>query len=101
MKAIDPACGFTFEELSLVPGLDTPADAAVTVLAKHLAGRNDHAKVAYGTEAGLFHEIGIPTVVVGPGSIEQAHKPDEYVEAIELTKSDDFIARLIDHARRH
>jgi acetylornithine deacetylase len=100
MKAIDPASGFTFEELSLVPGLDTPADADVTVLAKRLAGRNDHAKVAYGTEAGLFQEIGIPTVVVGPGSIEQAHKPDEYIQAVELTKSDAFIARLVEHASR-
>lgn len=98
MKAIAPEAGFIFEELALVPGLDTAADAPVTVLAKRLAGRNDHAKVAYGTEAGLFQEIGIPTVIVGPGSIEQAHKPDEYVEATELEKADAFIQRLIDHA---
>lgn len=98
MKAIAPEAGFTFEELALVPGLDTAAEAPVTVLAKKLAGRNDHAKVAYGTEAGLFQEIGIPTVIVGPGSIEQAHKPDEYVEAVELEKADAFVQRLIDHA---
>jgi acetylornithine deacetylase len=100
MKAIAPEAGFTFEELALVPGLDTAADAPVTVLAKRLAGRNDHAKVAYGTEAGLFQEIGIPTVVVGPGSIEQAHKPDEFIEAEELVKADAFIARLVEHAAR-
>ncbi len=98
MKAIAPEAGFTFVELALVPGLDTAADAPVTVLAKRLAGRNDHAKVAYGTEAGLFQEIGIPTAIVGPGSIEQAHKPDEYVEAAELAKSDAFMERLIAHA---
>lgn len=98
MKAIAPDAGFTFEELALVPGLDTAADAPVTVLAKKLAGRNDHAKVAYGTEAGLFQEIGIPTAIVGPGSIEQAHKPDEYVEAAELDKADAFMAKLIAHA---
>ena len=98
MKAIAPDAGFTFEELALVPGLDTAADAPVTVLAKKLAGRNDHAKVAYGTEAGLFQEIGIPTAIVGPGSIEQAHKPDEYVEAAELDKADVFMAKLIAHA---
>jgi acetylornithine deacetylase len=98
MKAIAPEAGFVFEELALVPGLDTAADAPVTMLAKRLAGRNDHAKVAYGTEAGLFQEIGIPTVIVGPGSIEQAHKPDEYVEAAELEKADAFVQRLIDHA---
>jgi acetylornithine deacetylase len=98
MKAISPDAGFTFEELALVPGLDTAADAPVTVLAKKLAGRNDHAKVAYGTEAGLFQEIGIPTAIVGPGSIEQAHKPDEYVEAVELDKADAFMAKLVAHA---
>ncbi|MBL8570414.1 MAG: acetylornithine deacetylase [Phreatobacter sp.] len=98
MKAISPDAGFTFEELALVPGLDTAADAPVTVLAKKLAGRNDHAKVAYGTEAGLYQEIGIPTAIVGPGSIEQAHKPDEYVEAAELDKADAFMAKLITHA---
>ncbi len=98
MKAIFPGAGFTFEELALVPGLDTAADAPVTLLAKRFAGRNDHAKVAYGTEAGLFQEIGIPSVIVGPGSIEQAHKPDEYVEAVELRKADAFIGKLIAHA---
>jgi acetylornithine deacetylase len=98
MKAISPAAGFVFEELALVPGLDTAADAPVTVLAKKLAGRNDHAKVAYGTEAGLFQEIGIPTAIVGPGPIEQAHKPDEYVEAAELAEADAFMAKLIAHA---
>lgn len=99
MKAIHAGAGFTFQELALVPGLDTAADAPVTVLAKRLAGRNDHAKVAYGTEAGLFQEIGIPSAIVGPGSIEQAHKPDEYVEAGELAKADAFMGRLIAHAR--
>ncbi|WP_439572788.1 acetylornithine deacetylase [Phreatobacter sp.] len=98
MKAIAPGAGFTFEELALVPGLDTAPEAPVTVLAKRLADRNDHAKVAYGTEGGLFQEIGIPTVIVGPGSIEQAHKPDEYVEAAELAKADAFVQRLIGHA---
>lgn len=98
MKAIDPVCGFTFEEMSFVPGLDTETDAPVTLLAKKLALRNDHAKVAYGTEAGLFQAIGIPTVVVGPGSIDQAHKPDEFIEKGELDKADAFIRRLVDHA---
>lgn len=98
MKAIDPACGFTFEEMALVPGLDTDENASVTLLAKHLARRNDHSKVAYGTEGGLFQEIGIPTVIIGPGSIEQAHQPDEYIETAELHKADEFIGRLIQHA---
>ena len=57
---------------------DTPPDAAVVTLTKSLAGRNDHAKVAYRTEIGLFHQMaGILTAILGPGSIEQAHKADE------------------------
>ena len=67
MQARAPETGIAFEQISSFPGLDTAADAEVTRLAKRLAGRNDHAKVAYGTEGGRFVEIGaIPTVVVGP-----------------------------------
>lgn len=97
MKAIAPEAGFTFEPVTGFPGLDTEVEAPVTLLAKRLAGRNDHAKVAYGTEAGIFDSGGIPTVVVGPGSIEQAHKPDEFIEISELDRCEAFIDRLIAH----
>jgi acetylornithine deacetylase len=70
------------------------------VLAKRLAGRNDHTKVAYGTEAGLFVTMGgMPTVVVGPGSIGQAHIPNEFIEKSELVKCGVFLDRLIEHCR--
>ena len=63
-----------------------------------MSGRNSHGKVSFGTEASLFVSIAdIPTVVIGPGSIEQAHKPDEFVEIAELAKSAAFIERLIAH----
>ena len=56
------------------------------------------AKVAYGTEASIFQaEGGIPSVVVGPGNIEQAHKPDEFIEIAELERCNAFIDRLIAH----
>ena len=78
--------------------IDTGADAAIVTLAKSLAGRNDHAKVAFGTEAGLFVSMaGVPSVVIGPGSIAQAHTPDEFVEMAELEKCADFVAKLIAH----
>ncbi|SHO59819.1 acetylornithine deacetylase [Pseudoxanthobacter soli DSM 19599] len=99
MHAVAPETGIRFEYLSGIPGLDTGVDDEVTRLAMRLAGRNDLAKVAYGTEAGLFSGIDIPTVVVGPGSIEQAHTPDEFIEVAELDKCMDFIARLIEHCR--
>ncbi|SON54998.1 Acetylornithine deacetylase [Hartmannibacter diazotrophicus] len=98
MRMRHPEAGIDFEITSAFPGLDTEPDAEVTRLAKRLAGRNDHAKVAYGTEAGLFDEAGIPTVVVGPGSIGEAHKPDEFIAISELEKCAAFIERLAEKA---
>ena len=73
-----------------------PDDEAVT-LAKALAGQNSHAKVAFGTEAGLFQrDAQIPCVVCGPGSIEQAHKPDEYIGLDQLAAGCAFMERLAD-----
>jgi acetylornithine deacetylase len=96
MRAIDPSSGFDFAYAPGIPALDTPPDHEAVTLAKRLAGRNSHAKVAYGTEAGLFETIaGIPSVVVGPGDIEQAHKPDEWIAIGELEACNAFIERLI------
>jgi acetylornithine deacetylase len=100
MKAVDPATGIDIDVYAGFPGLDTTPDAAVVTLAKALAGRNDHSKVAYGTEAGLFHEIGgVPTVIIGPGSIEQAHKADEWIAVEQLEKCAAFVERLIERCR--
>jgi len=64
---------------------------------KALAGRNDHAKVAFGTEAGLFQtRIDIPTVACGPGDIAQAHKPNEFITLEQIAKGEDFMQRLMD-----
>ena len=96
MKAIDPGTGFAWEQMACFPGLETPPDAKVVSLAKALSGGNVTGKVAFGTEAGLFHESGIPSVVCGPGSIEQAHKPDEYVSLEQLALCERFMGRLLD-----
>ncbi|WP_068317032.1 acetylornithine deacetylase [Polycladidibacter hongkongensis] len=99
MQSVYPQADITFETYSEIDGLNTSAEAPVSALAKRLAGRNDHAKVAYGTEAGLFQNVlAVPTVVVGPGSIEQAHKPDEFIERAELDKCLSFLDRLISQA---
>jgi acetylornithine deacetylase len=95
MKAVAPEAGFDFQDRSEFAGLDTAADAEITLLAKQLSGRNSHAKVAYGTEGGLFSQAGIPTVVIGPGSIDQAHKADEFIKVTELEKCGAFLDRLI------
>ncbi len=96
MKAIDPSAGFDFAAVSGFPGLDMMPDAPIVALTKELAGRDDHAKVAFGTEAGLFQHIaGIPAVVIGPGSIEQAHKPDEWIAMEQLAACAAFVDRLV------
>jgi acetylornithine deacetylase len=98
MKAIDPSSGFTIEELSSIPGLNMDPGDEVVTFAKTLAGRNDHGKVAFGTEAGLFQQrAGIPTVVCGPGSVDQAHKPNEFVSLDQLRKCEAFMDKLMDH----
>jgi acetylornithine deacetylase len=101
MKARHPDCGIGFEEILDYPALDTEPDAAIVTLAKSLAGRNDHAKDAFGTEASLFASMAdIPSVVIGPGSIAQAHTPDEFVEMAELEKCAGFVERLIAHCAK-
>ncbi|MGA7429641.1 MAG: acetylornithine deacetylase [Xanthobacteraceae bacterium] len=101
MQKADATCGIDFEEILEYPALDMKSDHPLVALAKHLSGRNSHGKVSFGTEASLFVSMaGIPTVVIGPGSIEQAHKPDEFVEIAELTKCAAFIERLIAHCEK-
>ncbi len=61
-----------------------------------MTGANATAKVSFGTEGGLFQQAGIPTVVCGPGSIEQAHKPDEFIDLDQITECERFIGRIFD-----
>ena len=95
MVATSGGAGIAWEPLSGFPGLETAADSEVAELAKQLTGDNAVAKVSFGTEAGLYHESGIPAVVCGPGSIAQAHKPDEFVALDQLAKCESFFRRLI------
>ena len=64
-----------------------------------MTGGNQTLVVSYGTEGGLFQEVGYSTVICGPGSIDQAHKPDEYVEITQLQNCEHLLRRLIDWAR--
>lgn len=95
MRAVRPDAGFSWEPLSDSPALDTPPDLEEVTLVKRLAEQNGHGKVAFGTEGAFFTSVvGIPAVVCGPGDIEQAHKPDEFVELSELAKAERFLTRL-------
>ena len=98
MQAIHPQTGIEIYEQTSAPGLNTNADEEIVTFVKSLAGKNDHIKVAFATEAGLFREqVKIPTVICGPGSIEQAHKPDEYVSLGQLSQCESLIQNLIEY----
>ena len=94
MQTVSPESGFSFEPICEVPAFLGSADDAVTRLAQRLAGESGTTLVAFGTEAGLFKQAGIPTVVCGPGSIEQAHQPDEYVSLEQLGRCEQFLQGL-------
>ncbi|MBX2868051.1 MAG: acetylornithine deacetylase [Acidiferrobacterales bacterium] len=96
MRAVDAEAGFDWQTLADYPGMNTDEDAKVIQLAQTLLGdQRSPGKVSYGTEGGHFQAAGIEAVVCGPGSIEQAHKPDEYVDLSELAKGEGFIDTLI------
>ena len=94
MKRVAPEAGFQFETLCEVPSFLGSAEDGVTRLAQRLAGEKRITQVAFGTEAGLFKGAGIPTVVCGPGSIEQAHQADEYVSLDQLARCEAFMRGL-------
>jgi acetylornithine deacetylase len=96
MRALSPHAGFSWQQISASPGLETAEDAEIVQLAKALSGGNTVGKVAYGTEGGLFQECGIETVICGPGSIVQAHKPDEFITLEQVALCERFMHRLMD-----
>lgn len=91
-----PEVAIVVERLWDYPGLGTPSEAAVVNFVKSLIGANGTIKVAFGTEGGLFDaRLAIPTVICGPGSMAQGHKPDEYVSDEQLAKCEAMMAALI------
>ncbi|MGL4311657.1 MAG: acetylornithine deacetylase [Paracoccaceae bacterium] len=97
MRSRHPAARIVTRPLVDMPGLAATPGSEVERLALHFARGNSVSAVPYGTEAGLFRQAGIPTVVCGPGSIEQAHRPDEYIEIDQLRACAEFLRRLADH----
>ncbi|MET3914057.1 acetylornithine deacetylase [Variovorax sp. OAS795] len=94
MKKVAPDAGFRFETICEIPSFLGAAGDAVTQLAQRLSGEERTTQVAFGTEAGLFKNAGISTVVCGPGSINQAHQPDEFVSLEQLARCELFMERL-------
>jgi acetylornithine deacetylase len=94
-QEIAPEAAINFTITNTYPGMNTDPDAAVVTLLKSLTGANTTIKMAFGTEGGLFsRDLGIPTVICGPGSMDQGHKPDEYVTEAQLALCDDMLGKL-------
>ncbi len=97
LKARSPVAGVRVESRSQTPALAPEPDGPAEQLARRLAGDNGPARVvSYAAEAGQFQAAGYSTVICGPGSIEQAHQPDEYVELAQMERGAQFMARLVD-----
>jgi acetylornithine deacetylase len=94
MKAVDADTGFRFETICAIPDFLARDDEPAVALAQRLAGAARTSLVAFGTEAGLFHRAGISTVVCGPGFIDQAHQPDEFVSLDQLARCEAFLQHL-------
>jgi acetylornithine deacetylase len=100
MQAVSEEAGIAFEETNGVPALSAKDGDEVVQLALALSGANGTGKVSFATEGGLFQQAGIPTVICGPGSIEQAHKPDEFIALDQVRQCEGFFDRLIERVRR-
>ena len=111
MQAVAPETGITHKLNSVLPGFATEADSEIAKLCFRCAGADDKddkkvsatdrsadaaVKVSFGTEAALFHQVGVPTIVCGPGHIAQAHQPNEWVTLEQLAWCERFMRRLAD-----
>lgn len=97
LRADFPEAEIRVERLWDYPGLGTPTNAGVVNFVKSLTGANGTIKVAFGTEGGLFdRRLSIPTVICGPGSMAQGHKPDEFVAIEQLDRCNAMLDALID-----
>lgn len=97
MRAVSADTAIRFEHLSAYPGLATAPDGEAARLIARLCGSDAFGTVAFGTEGGLFDQAGIPTVVCGPGSMDQGHRPDEYVSVEQMAACDRLMDRLATH----
>jgi acetylornithine deacetylase len=100
MKTVSQKSRIEFDEYNSTPALSADPGEEVAQLALALSGANATGKVSFTTEGGLYQESGIPTVICGPGSIEEAHKPDEFVALDQIRQCEGFMRRLMERAAR-
>lgn len=96
MRAVAPEANVSWKEVGDVPAFEIASDAPlVRSVARSNSVESACGYVAFGSEAGLFQRAGIPTLICGPGSIEQAHKPDEYVSLEQLERCDRMLKDVV------
>lgn len=95
MHARSMETGVLLEVISDIPCLEAPEDADLVALAKNASGENATTKISFCTEGGVLQKAGVPTIICGPGSIEQAHKPNEYVTVDQLHRAEAFLRRFV------
>lgn len=98
LREFAPEARIETEAVALVPPLAQEENGAAEALVRRLIGANESAAVSFATEGGLFQRAGLSTVVCGPGSIDQAHQPDEYIELEQIEACIAFMRRLADWA---
>ncbi len=92
-----PAADIQVRETNQYPGLHTNPEEEVVWRVQDLVGTDRWVQLSFGTEGGLFQQrLGVPTVICGPGSMDQGHQPDEFILRTELAKCDVFLGKLLD-----
>jgi acetylornithine deacetylase len=96
MQAVAKGTGINITQIASYPGLLIEPEARLVTYVKQLLNNEAHSKVIFGTEGGLFQQrLGIPTIVCGPGNIDQAHKANEYISLEQFELGGQFLDRLI------
>lgn len=97
MQLIEPNAAIKLEMMNTAPGMNMQESDEIVKLATALSRNKPNGAVSYGTEGGLFQAAGIPTVICGPGDIEQAHRPNEFVSLAQLAQCEAFMRRLLEN----
>ena len=100
LQKIHPECSARIHRRSSTPPLAVDPESAAELFVRRITGDNSRHVAAYAAEAGQFQVAGIPTVICGPGSIEQAHQPDEWIAISELSRGVDIFHRMIETLRQ-
>jgi acetylornithine deacetylase len=96
MREVDPESGIDLVWTSQTDGLAASETDAIVRWALQLSNNTSVGKVSYGTEAGLFQKMGVPTVICGPGDISEAHRPNEFVSLDQLAQCEAFMNRILE-----